>query len=285
MMDHATVVRLPESVRDRLVDVVGTGGDRTHSVNVSTMASLVVAGAGVPVAKHGSRAASSQCGAADVLEALGVKIELDPEDILRSLDEAGMAFCFAQRFHSALRHAGPVRRELGVPTLFNQLGPMANPVRVRRYVLGVADWSMAPKMLAVMRNTGVLRALVVQGDGGLDELSISGPSRVLELSEGEVRPRTIDPLQLGITPAPLEAIRGGTPAVNADIVRRTLDGEAGAVREIVTLNAAAGLLVGEAVASLAEGVELARAVLDDGRAASVLERLVATTNASSTHAP
>jgi anthranilate phosphoribosyltransferase len=140
---------------------------------------------------------------------------------------------------------------------------------------------MAPKMLAVMRNTGVLRALVVQGDGGLDELSISGPSRVLELSEGEVRPRTIDPLQLGITPAPLEAIRGGTPAVNAAIVRRTLDGEAGAVREIVTLNAAAGLLVGEAVASLAEGVELARAVLDDGRAASVLERLVATTNAAS----
>ncbi|MGE3325968.1 MAG: anthranilate phosphoribosyltransferase, partial [Acidimicrobiia bacterium] len=247
----------------------------THSVNVSTMAALVVAGGGVPVAKHGSRAASSKCGAADVLEALGMRIELDPDDVRRCLERTGMAFCFAQRFHSALRHAGPVRRELGVPTLFNQLGPMANPVRVRRYVLGVADWSVADRMLAVMRNTGVVRAMVVQGDGGLDELSISGPSRVLELHDGVVRPHTIDPTQFGIALAPLETIKGGEPALNADIVRRTLAGETGPVRDIVSLNAGAGLYVGGAAASMAEGVDLARAVLDDGRALAVLDGLVA----------
>ena len=164
--------------------------------------------------------------------------------------------------------------------LFNQLGPMANPVRVRRYVLGVADWTVADRMLAVMRNVGVLRAMVVHGDDGLDELSVSGPSRVLELKDGDIRPHTIDPTQLGFALSPVEAIRGGEPSVNAAIVLRTLDGERGAVRDIVLLNAAAGLLVGGAVASMPQGVELASCVLDDGRAAAALQRLIASSNAT-----
>jgi anthranilate phosphoribosyltransferase len=279
LMAEATLVDLEPDLRDRAVDIVGTGGDRTHSVNVSTMAALVVAGAGVPVVKHGSRAASSQCGAADVLEALGVNIELGPADIVRSLRTAGMAFCFAQRFHPALRHAGPVRRELGVPTLFNQLGPMANPARVRRYLLGVADWAVADKMLSVMANTGVLRAMVVQGHGGLDELSIEGPSRVLELRDGVVRSEVVEPAALGITIAPLSTIRGGEPARNAEIVHETLGGATGPIRDIVALNSAAALMVAGVVDSLTVGLELAFAVLDDGRASVVLSKLVAASQA------
>jgi anthranilate phosphoribosyltransferase len=283
LMAEASVVELEPALRDRAVDIVGTGGDRAHSVNVSTMAALVIAGAGVPVVKHGSRAASSQCGAADVLEALGVKIELDPVDIVRCVHTAGVAFCFAQRFHPALRHAGPVRRELGVPTLFNQLGPMANPARVRRYVLGVADWSVASKMLSVMANTGVLRAMVVQGHGGLDELSIEGPSRVLELRDGVVRSEVVEPAALGIRVAPLSAIRGGDSAHNAAIVHETFGGASGPIRDIVALNAAAGLMVAGEVESLTAGLVVAYAALDDGRAAGALSRLIAASQQPSAH--
>ena len=179
MLDAAVIVDVGDEIRERLVDTCGTGGDRSHSINVSTLAAFVVAGGGVPVCKHGNRAASSACGSADLLEQLGVRIELDPPAVLHCLERANMAFCFAQRFHPALRHAGPTRRELGVPTAFNILGPLANPARVRRQVIGVGDPAVAEKMIGVLAANGARRALVVHGAGGLDELSLSGPSLVI----------------------------------------------------------------------------------------------------------
>lgn len=279
LLGAAELVEVPADLRDRLVDTVGTGGDRSHSINVSTMAALVAAGGGVPIGKHGNRAASSSCGSADLLEALGVNLELDPDGIRRCLAEANMAFCFAPRFHSSLRHAGPTRRELGVPTAFNVLGPMANPLRVRRQVLGVANWAMAERMGQVLIATGTTRAMIVHGDGGLDELALSGPSRVLHLTDGEARESVFDPADLGFSYAPIEAVVGGDPATNAEITGRILAGEHGPGRDIVVINAAATLVVGEAVGTMAEGVELARSVLDDGGAARVLERLVAASSA------
>jgi anthranilate phosphoribosyltransferase len=280
MLAAAESVEVEPVLRDRLVDIVGTGGDRSHTINVSTIAGLVIAGAGVPVCKHGNRAASSSCGSADLLEALGVRLELAPADITRCLVDAGIAFCFAPRFHPALRHAGPPRRELGIPTAFNILGPMANPARVRRMVVGVADPAVAPKMLGVLAHEGATRVLVVHGDDGLDELTTTAPSTVWELRDGEVDLWRLDPAELGLPPAGPEGLRGGDPAVNARLARAVLAGERGPHRDIVVLNAAAGLLVGSAVASLGDGVTLAGAVLDDGRATRALERLVAAAAAS-----
>lgn len=281
LLGAAEIVEVPAELRDRLVDTVGTGGDRSHSINVSTMAALVAAAAGVPIGKHGNRAASSSCGSADLLEALGVNLELTPDAIRRCLAQANMAFCFAPRFHASLRHAGPTRRELGVPTAFNVLGPMANPLRVRRQVLGVANWSMAERMGKVLLATGTTRAMIVHGDGGLDELALSGPSRVLDLIDGEMREWVFDPADLGFTYAPIEAVVGGDPATNAAITRRILDGEPGPGRDIVVINAAATLVVGDAAVTMAEAVELARSALDDGGASRVLERLVAASQAAS----
>ena len=275
MLDAAVIVDVEPQLRDRLVDTCGTGGDRSHSINVSTLAAFVVAGAGVPVCKHGNRAASSACGSADLLEQLGVHIELDPDGVRRCLDEANMAFCFAQRFHPALRHAGPVRRELGVPTAFNILGPLANPARVRRQVVGVGDPSVAEKLIGVLAANHAQRAMVVHGAGGLDELSLSGPSLVISWDGESIATFTVAPGDLGLREAPTSAVTGGTPAENAAIARRVLGGESGPHRDIVVLNAAAGLLVGGAVASLHEGVGLACSALDDGRASAVLARLVA----------
>jgi anthranilate phosphoribosyltransferase len=275
MLAAAETVEVEPVLRDRLVDIVGTGGDRSHTINVSTIAGLVIAGAGVPVCKHGNRAASSSCGSADLLEALGVRLELAPADITRCLVDAGIAFCFAPRFHPALRHAGPPRRELGIPTAFNVLGPMANPARVRRMVVGVADPAVAPKMLGVLAHEGATRVLVVHGDDGLDELTTTAPSTVWELRDGEVDLWRLDPAELGLAPAGPEGLRGGDPAVNARLARAVLAGERGPHRDIVVLNAAAGLLVGGAVSSLGDGVTLAATVLDDGRAARALDRLVA----------
>ncbi len=281
LLGAAEIVEVPAELRDRLVDTVGTGGDRSHSINVSTMAALVAAAAGVPIGKHGNRAASSSCGSADLLEALGVNLELTPDAIRRCLAQANMAFCFAPRFHASLRHAGPTRRELGVPTAFNVLGPMANPLRVRRQVLGVANWSMAERMGQVLLATGTTRAMIVHGDGGLDELALSGPSKVLDLIDGEMREWVFDPADLGFTYAPIEAVVGGDPATNAAITRRILDGEPGPGRDIVVINAAATLVVGDAAVTMAEAVELARSALDDGGASRVLERLVAASQAAS----
>lgn len=280
MLAVAERVTLPDDVAPRVVDIVGTGGDRSHSINVSTLASLVVAGAGVPVCKHGNRAASSSCGAADLLAELGVAIELSPAGVATCVRDAGMGFCFAPRFHPALRHAGPTRRELGIPTAFNILGPMANPARVSRQVVGIADARMADRMLGVMAAHGARHVMIVHGGDGLDELTTTGPSTVWELRDGEVTRSELDPTSLGIALATPDELRGGLPAENARLARAVLAGEAGPRRDIVLLNAAAGLYVGGQVPDLAAGLQVAAAVVDDGRAAAALERLVAASQAA-----
>jgi anthranilate phosphoribosyltransferase len=274
MLAASERVVLPVDLADRVVDTCGTGGDRSGTINVSTLAALVVAGAGVPVCKHGGRAASSQAGSADVLEALGVVIELGPVGVARCVSEAGIGFCFAPRYHPAMRHAIPVRRELGVPTAFNFLGPLANPARVRRQVVGVGDAVMAPKMARVLAAGGAVRVMVVHGAGGLDELSTAGPSIVHEYRDGAFGSYSVDPRALGLAPATVEDLRGGDAARNADLARAVLAGQTGPRRDIVVLNAAAGLVVGGVCPDLPAGMAVAAEVIDDGRAAACLSRLV-----------
>ena len=257
------------------VDTCGTGGDRAHTVNISTMSAMVVAASGVRVVKHGNRAASSACGSADLLEALGVVIDLGPAGVAACVERAGMGFCFAPKYHLAFRHVGPTRRELGVPTLFNFLGPVANPARVRRQVIGVSDPAMASKLVGVLQAHGAERALVVYGHDGLDELSTITTSTVLELRDGEVRSYDVDPARLGLKPATLEEIRGGNPATNADLARRVLAGEPGPHRDFILLNAAAGLVAAGVADDLAAGLAAAAESVDSGAAAAALDRLVA----------
>lgn len=278
MLDAAERVELPAG--PPVVDVVGTGGDRAHTINVSTLSALVVAGAGGRVCKHGNRAASSSAGSADVLEALGVRIDCGPDDVARCVAQAGIGFCFAPRYHPAMRHAGPTRRELGIPTVFNILGPLANPAGATRLMIGVADASMAERMAGVLAARGAERALIVHGDDGLDELTISTTSQVVALRDGSVRSYEVDPVALGIDLAPAESLVGGDPATNAALARRVLDGERGPHRDIVTLNAAAGLVTAGIVDELAAGLEAARATIDEGRAAAALEGLVTASNAT-----
>jgi anthranilate phosphoribosyltransferase len=274
---------VPLSDLDGVIDTCGTGGDRSHSINVSTIAAFVVAGAGAKVCKHGNRAASSACGSADVLEALGVMIELTPAAVARCVEKAGIGFCFAPRFHPAMRHAGPTRGELGVPTVFNFLGPLANPARVRRQVLGVSDARMAEKMAGVLKARGSERALVVFGHDGLDELTTTTTSTVVELCEdGELRRYELDPAAHGISRADPAALRGGDAAANVAATRAVLAGEPGPHRDIVVLNAAAGLIAAGTAADLAEGLSAAAAAIDDGRAASALDQLVETSNSYGT---
>src|SRR5918996_256421 len=272
MLAAAERVTLPpgEPGDPGVVDVVGTGGDRAHTINVSTLAALVVAGAGGRVCKHGNRAASSATGAADVLEALGVRIDCGPDEVARCVSEAGIGFCFAPRFHPAMRHAGPPRRELGVATVFNFLGPLANPAGVRRLMIGVSDPSMADRMVGVLAARGCEHVLVVHGHDGLDELTVTTTSQVVELRGGDVRSYEIDPKELGIDPAPAEALVGGDPATNVDLARRVLAGEAGPQRDIVCLNAAAALVAAGRADDLAGGLEAARASIDDGGAAAAV---------------
>ncbi|TPW11559.1 MAG: trpD, partial [Acidimicrobiaceae bacterium] len=269
----ATLVPLTDELRSRAVDIVGTGGDRSHSVNVSTMAAIVVAGAGVPVCKHGARAASSRCGAADVLEELGVVIDLPPAGVLACVEEAGIGFCLAPSYHPAFRFAGPSRREIGIPTVFNLLGPMANPGRVRRQLIGVANPAVAERMLASLRIHGSDRAWVVHGNG-LDELTTTGVSTVLALEDDHVRSFTVDPVELGLAPAIPDELVGGEPSENAEAVRRVLAGDHGAHRNIVVLNAGAALVVAGRVTTLEEGLEVAAKSIDSGSAASTLQRFV-----------
>jgi anthranilate phosphoribosyltransferase len=271
MMRYATRVDAPDGP---LVDTCGTGGDRSGTVNVSTMAALVAAGAGVRVAKHGNRAASSDCGSADVLEALGVVIDLGPDGVRRCIDEAGIGFCFAPRFHSAMRFAGPARRELGAPTTFNFLGPLANPAGARRQALGVSDPAMAERMTGALADLGTERALVFYGHDGLDELTVTTTSTVIDLEGDAVRTYVVDPVELGIKPAERAALAGGDAAGNAQVAHQVLAGKHGPVRDIVALNAAAALVVGGVAADLAEGVEAAQASIEDGRAAAALEAFV-----------
>lgn len=280
MVSFAEPVTVADGLVDRLVDTCGTGGDRSHTINVSTIAGLVVAGAGAPVCKHGNRAASSACGSADVLEALGVTIDLGPEGVARCIEEAGIGFCFAPRFHASMRHAGPVRRELGVPTVFNFLGPMANPARVQRQVLGVSDPAMAEKMLAVLAAKGARRALVVYGHDGLDELTTTTTSTALHLDDGEVRTETVDPVALGLATADPGALRGGDAARNAQCARQVLDGEPGPHRDLVALNAAAGIVAAGLADDLADGLAMAIESIDRGGAAAALDRLVTVSKAA-----
>ena len=274
----ATLVPLSDELRKRAIDIVGTGGDRSHSINVSTMAAIVTAGAGEPVFKHGARASSSKCGTADVLEALGVAVDLPPDSVARCIDEAGMGFCLAPSYHPAFRFAAPSRREIGIPTVFNLLGPMANPGRVRRHLIGVANPAVAERMLASLRIHGSATAWVVHGNG-LDELTTTGISTVLALEDDLVRSFTVDPVELGLAPAIPDELVGGEPHENADAVRRVMDGEHGAHRNIVVLNAGAALVVAGAVDSLAAGVQLASDTIDSGAAANTLDRLVTVSRA------
>lgn len=261
-----------------VVDTCGTGGDRSGSVNVSTMAAMVVAGAGAKVAKHGNRAASSSCGSADVLEALGVKVDLGPEGVRRCLDEAGIGFCFAPVFHPSMRHVGPIRKELGVPTVFNFLGPLSNPAGARFQALGVSDKSMAPRMLEVLAALGSERVLIFRGFDGLDELSTTGPSNLWELEAGELSESVIDPLDYGIPRAAPSALAGGSAENNARVVREVLDGREGPDRDVVVLNSAAGLIAAGVAPGFAEGISLAKESLDSGRARTALTRLMEVSN-------
>ncbi len=261
-------------VADGAIDTCGTGGDRAGTVNVSTMAALIAAGAGVKVVKHGGRASSSDCGSADVLEALGVAIELGPEGVARCVDAAGVGFCFAPRYHPAMRFVGPARRELAVPTTFNFVGPLANPARVRRQAVGVSDESMATKMLGTLRALGAERAMVFHGDDGLDELTTTTTSTVHELVDGELRRTTVDPLAFGLTRASAGDLRGADAATNAQAVRAVLAGEKGPHRDIALLNAAAALVVAGIVTDLAAGIDAAATSVDNGHAAGALAALV-----------
>jgi len=281
MLGAATLVPVDAVLQGRLVDIVGTGGDRSHSINVSTLASFVVAGAGVPVCKHGNRAASSACGAADLLEALGVTIELTPDDVVRCLEKAGLAFCFAPRFHPALRHAGPPRRELGVPTAFNILGPMANPARVRRLVVGLADPALADRMLGVLQRHGAERVLIVHGDDGLDELTTTTTSTIWRVQAGTVERLKFDPMAFGFARAEVSELVGGDAETNAESVRAVLGGAKGPVRDAVVLNAAGAMVAHAGLSSDAKWVPawesgLARAAetIDSGAAEKLLARWV-----------
>ncbi|TME45961.1 MAG: anthranilate phosphoribosyltransferase [Chloroflexi bacterium] len=274
MRAHATPLDVPEGT----IDTCGTGGDRAGTFNISTAAALVAAGAGIPVAKHGNRAASSRCGSADVLEALGVDITLGPDPVRACIDAAGMGFCFAPTFHPAMRHAGPARRELGVRTVFNVLGPLANPGRVRRQALGVGARGLAPLMVQVLKELGHERALVFYGEDGIDELTTTGPSRVFELKAGSVTEYELEPQELGVPRSTLDDLRGGTPKENAELLRKVLDGERGPRRDVVLLNAGAAALAAGRAQTWPEAIAIVTESLDSGRAKQSLARLVETSH-------
>ena len=260
--------------RTPVVDVVGTGGDGAHTFNISTAAALVAAAAGAAVAKHGNRAASSACGSADVLEALGFALELPPERIAASIDELGFGFMFARAHHPAMRHAAPVRQELGTRTVFNVLGPLANPAGARDGVFGVYAAGLARTYAEALAGLGARRALVVHGAGGVDELTPSGPSLVVEVRDGRIEEWQLEPASLGFERSDAAELRGGDATANAATIRRVLAGERGARRDAVVLNAGAALLAAGVADDLRDGVAAAAAAIDDGTADATLERLV-----------
>jgi anthranilate phosphoribosyltransferase len=255
-----------------VIDTCGTGGDGSGTFNISTVAAFVVAGAGVPVAKHGNRSVSSRCGSADLLEGLGVDVEAGPNRMTQALEEAGLAFLYAPALHGAMRHAAPVRRELGMRTVFNLLGPLTNPAGARHQLIGVYDPGRVETIALALRDLGSERAMVVHGDG-LDEIALHAPTRVAELADGEVRTRTIRPEDAGLAPAGRGDLEGGDVARNVAIAREILDGARGPRRDVVLLNAGAALVVAGRAADLRAGVALASAAIDGGGAAAVLDRL------------
>ena len=256
-----------------LVDTCGTGGDGAHTINVSTIAAFVVAGAGTKVAKHGNRAITSACGSADVLEAAGVKIDLGPEGVERCIQDVGFGFMFAQTFHPAMRFAGPLRREIGIRTAFNILGPLTNPAGARSQVLGIADGALGEKMARVLQQLGCQHALVVHGEDGLDEISIAAPTQIWELKADTIQNYTVTPEEQGLTRASVDAIRGGSAEENVDAMNRVLSGEKGPHRDVVLLNAAAALTAGGAVQDIGQGVARASEAIDSGRGMEKLQSL------------
>lgn len=260
--------------RAPLVDTCGTGGDGTCTFNISTIVALVVAGSGVAVAKHGNRSVSSSCGSADLLEALGVKIDLGPEDAGRCIDEVGMGFLFAPRFHPAMKHAIGPRREMGVRTVFNILGPLTNPASASVQLIGVYSAHLTELMATVLARLGTSRAMVVHGDSGLDELSVTGPNRIARLTDNEVISDFLNPQQLGLERATLDDLEGGTVNENVKITSELLSGSKGAKRDVVLLNAAAVLVSADRADDFIQGLEIAAESLDSGRASNVLNELV-----------
>jgi anthranilate phosphoribosyltransferase len=292
MREHATPItvgRKPEPVvsidRDEInvdletiVDTCGTGGDATNTFNISTTTAFVLAGAGLKVAKHGNRAVSSRCGSADVLEALGVNLDVTPELVQECIQTIGIGFLYAPLLHSAMKHVAPVRREIGIRTVFNILGPLTNPAGASRQVLGVYRRELTATLATVLGRLGSQRAMVVHGADGLDEITITGPTHVAELRYGKVKGYEIRPEDFGLRAAPAEAIRGGHAKENAAIVRGVLDGEPGPKRDVVLLNAGAALAVADRAGDVAEGIRQAGEAIDSGRARESLTRLVELSN-------
>lgn len=267
----ARAMATPIEVEGALLDTCGTGGDGLATFNISTLAAIVASGCGAKVAKHGNRAASSMCGSADVLEQLGVKIDLGPEGVARCIEEGGIGFMFAPVFHPSFRFAGVPRKELALRTVFNVLGPLCNPASAKYQALGVADGAMAGKMADVLIRLGVERAIVFHAGDGMDELSVSGPSAVIEI-DGERKEYQLDPRELGLATAPVESMRGGGPEENARIAREVLQGAKGPRRDTVLLNSAAALRAAGIAPSWKDGLGLAAEAIDSGRAGQVLER-------------
>jgi anthranilate phosphoribosyltransferase len=273
----ARAMATPIEVEGALLDTCGTGGDGLATFNISTLAAIVAAASGARVAKHGNRAASSMCGSADVLEQLGVKIDLAPEGVARCINEAGIGFLFAPVFHPSFRFAGVSRRELGIRSVFNILGPLCNPAGARYQALGVADGSLASKMADVLQRLGVERAIVFHAADGMDELSVASPSFVIEI-DGDRKQYELDPSELGLSKAPVEAMRGGGPEENARLAREVLGGAKGPRRDVVLLNAAAALRAASLARDWREGLGLAAEAIDSGRAGEVLQRWATISN-------
>ena len=268
---------LQVKVDGELIDTVGTGGDGKNTFNISTATAFVAAGAGLKVAKHGNRAASGSCGSADVLEALGVQIELSPEAVAQCVNEVGVGFMFAPAFHPAMRYAGPVRREIGIRTVFNILGPLTNPAGAQTQLLGVAFPELGGIMAEVLGFLGSHHAMIVHGHGGLDEISLSGDTSVWEVRGGEVEEWTLHVEDTGLPETPIEAIRGGTKEENAATMRRVFQGEQGPVRDMVLLNSAGVLMVGDKAESIRKGVEMSADIIDSGAALAKLDQMIEVT--------
>lgn len=280
MVGAARIMRLrmePVHAPEGAIDCCGTGGDGAHTLNISTAVAFVLAGCGVPVAKHGNRAASSRSGAADVLEALGLRLDVPIAQLELALAKHNVAFLMATRHHPSMRHVGPARAELGLRTIFNFMGPLANPAGVKRQLIGVSTPTKQQAMIDVLRRLGAEAAWLVHGDGGLDEIALSGPTSVLSL-HGDRASFSIAPEDAGLVRAPLDAVRGGDAAFNAGALQRLLAGEAGAYRDIVLLNAAAALIVADRVSNLRDGAAMAAASIDQGKARAALAGLIQTTN-------
>ncbi len=271
MRDHATKVFPGMEV----MEIVGTGGDSAQSFNISTTSALVAAAGGVKIAKHGNRAASSQCGTADCLEALGVNIDQSPEKCTQLLEKAGVCFFFAQKYHTSMKYVGSIRKELGIRTVFNILGPLTNPASPARQLLGVYDESLVEPLARVLTSLGVKHGMVVYGTDKMDEISASAPTKVCEFHEGEYRTYTISPEDFGLSSCKKEELVGGTPAQNAEITRSILKGEKGPKRNAVLLNAGAALYIGSKAASFKDGITLAAELIDNGSALSVLDTFAA----------